>query len=203
MMDEKIKELFQKEAAEEVKEAEPKQADEAQKPKEEGDAQEKAVAAANEAKEKAAQAADKLKGLPKKQKMILGGVGIVAILAIIMGLAGGSKFDRIVSDMLKQYPYANNARAADGSYLTIDTNPNDKDVDDLLYTEVDLFYKQQNDSMEGIQYVNKELGFSDAVWQKMLQTTSLMGRQTEENEKYRVSWSYHPDSGLEVMYEKK
>ena len=30
-----------------------------------------------------------------------------------------------------------------------------------------------------------------------------MGRQSEENEKYRVKWSYHPDDGLEVTYEKK
>jgi len=51
--------------------------------------------------------------------------------------------------------------------------------------------------------MNTKLGFSDAVYRKMLQTSALMGRQSEENSKYRVSWTYHPDSGLEVMYEKK
>lgn len=105
--------------------------------------------------------------------------------------------------MLKQYPFADNARAEDGSYLKLDTNPYDKDVDDMDYVQLSTFYDIQSDTLEGIKYVNKELGFSDAVWQKMMQTTSLMGRQSDENEKYRVSWSYHPDHGLEVMYEKK
>ncbi len=30
-----------------------------------------------------------------------------------------------------------------------------------------------------------------------------MGQQSEENKKFRVSWTYHPDRGLEVLYEKK
>ena len=29
------------------------------------------------------------------------------------------------------------------------------------------------------------------------------GRQSSENEKYKVSWTYHPDDGLKVTYEKK
>ena len=37
----------------------------------------------------------------------------------------------------------------------------------------------------------------------MLKTNALMGRQTEENDKYKVAWSYHPDDGLEVTYSKK
>ena len=45
--------------------------------------------------------------------------------------------------------------------------------------------------------------FSDSLYQDMLNTSAIMGRQSEENEKYRVKWSYHPDDGLEVTYEKK
>ena len=37
----------------------------------------------------------------------------------------------------------------------------------------------------------------------MMKTTALMGRQEEETKKYRVSWTYHPDRGLEVTYEEK
>lgn len=36
----------------------------------------------------------------------------------------------------------------------------------------------------------------------MLETSARMGRQREENDKYRVTWTYHPDEGLEVTYEK-
>ena len=37
----------------------------------------------------------------------------------------------------------------------------------------------------------------------MMKTTALMGRQSAETDKYKVSWTYHPDNGLEVTYEKK
>lgn len=136
----------------------------------------------------------------KKKKLIVGGVCIALVAVVIaVNAAGGSAFDRVVSKMLQEYPYADNTRASDGSYLKIDTNPNDKDTDDFLQFD----YSVQRDSLNGIKMVNKELGFSDAIYSKMLETTALMGRQTEENSKYRISWKYHPDSGLEVMYEKK
>ena len=51
--------------------------------------------------------------------------------------------------------------------------------------------------------MKRALGFSDSLYQDMLNTSAIMGRQSEENEKYRVKWSYHPDDGLEVTYEKK
>ena len=37
----------------------------------------------------------------------------------------------------------------------------------------------------------------------MGETRSMDGRQSDENDKYKVTWTYHPDKGLEVMYEKK
>ena len=37
----------------------------------------------------------------------------------------------------------------------------------------------------------------------MMNTSALMGRQVEENDKYKVSWTYHPDDGLTVTYTKK
>lgn len=141
----------------------------------------------------------------KGRKWIWVGVVAVVAAAALLGvlLFGESPFDGIVSDMLKAYPFADNARAQDGSYLKIDTNPYDKDVDDMTYVELSNFEKVQEDSMDAIRFVNGELGFTDALYSKMMDTTALMGRQSEENDKYRVSWSYHPDSGLEVMYEKK
>ncbi len=73
----------------------------------------------------------------------------------------------------------------------------------MTYVELSTFDKKQSDSLDGIKFINEKLGFTDALYSKMLQTTTLMGRQTKEKNKYRVNWTYHPNQGLEVMYEKK
>lgn len=100
--------------------------------------------------------------------------------------------------MLTEYKFADNSRASDDSYMKIDTNPDNIESDSMLYNT-----RVEEDSLSAIKFVNEKLGFSSALYQKMLSTTALMGRQEQENEKYIVSWSYHPDKGLEVMYEKK
>ncbi|MBQ9942147.1 MAG: hypothetical protein IJP03_03965 [Christensenellaceae bacterium] len=66
-----------------------------------------------------------------------------------------------------------------------------------------LLPNTQENALEAIRYANDELGFNGSVYSKMMQTNALMGRQTEETAKYRVSWTYHPSDGLEVTYEKK
>ena len=84
----------------------------------------------------------------------------------------------------------------DGNSMMLDTNPNNLDKKYLV-----LYYDVYQEASKMIQNVNKELGFSDSVYQKMNHTTALQGRQTEENELYSVSWTYHPNNGLEVFYE--
>lgn len=37
--------------------------------------------------------------------------------------------------------------------------------------------------------------------EKMNTTTWSQGRQMDSNDKYIVTYTYHPDKGLEVMYE--
>lgn len=81
--------------------------------------------------------------------------------------------------------------AADGSYLSIDTNPNNKDD----YTDFEAYL--------AISSVNSALGLPDALFEKIGQTRALDGRQTESYDELTVSWTYHPDNGLEIMYEKK
>ena len=61
----------------------------------------------------------------------------------------------------------------------------------------------EEDALEAIQYVNEKLGFNGALYDEMLETNASMGRQSEENNKYKVTWTYHPDEGLEVTYQKK
>jgi len=78
--------------------------------------------------------------------------------------------------------------ASDGSYIAIDTNPNN--------------YDDYNDyeAMSAIYAVDDALGLPDSVEQKMGQTRSLDGMQTYEGDGIEVAWSYHPDNGLEVIY---
>ena len=88
--------------------------------------------------------------------------------------------------------------ASDGSYMKVDTNPNDFDSDNLW-----LYYETFSEADKFIESANSALGFSSALKAKMNTTTWSMGRQTQENDRYIVSWTYHPDKGLEVMYEVK
>lgn len=81
---------------------------------------------------------------------------------------------------------------SDGSYLSIDTNPYNLDGKGIAYME----------SYYAIKNVNEELCLPESLLEEMISTTSLMGRQTEEYEDVTVSWSYHPDNGLEITYKK-
>lgn len=78
--------------------------------------------------------------------------------------------------------------ATDGSYLEIDTNPSD--IDDYS-SYIARGY---------VEDINLELGFTEALYTKMGKTRALDGTLTDENENVKVSWTYHPDDGLEVIY---
>ncbi len=79
----------------------------------------------------------------------------------------------------------------DNSYIAIDTNPNDSYVSD----------SDEEDALAAIAEINQILGFPDVVSQKMSSAIALNGRETHSIDKYTVSWTYHPDNGLEVTYE--
>ena len=81
-------------------------------------------------------------------------------------------------------------------YLSIDTNPYDYDSDNSLST------KYLSEALKGIQRVNAELGLPTYLYNEMLSTRALDGRQSYKGDKVSVSWRYHPDSGLEVTYSK-
>lgn len=78
--------------------------------------------------------------------------------------------------------------ASDESYLEIDTNPFDLD-DYSSYSAAGL-----------IEDANRELGFSESLYTRMGKTRALDGTLTDENKNVKVSWTYHPDAGLEVVY---
>ncbi len=78
--------------------------------------------------------------------------------------------------------------ASDGSYLTIDTKP------------YDSYYADEDKALQSIISVNSALNLPDSLIQKMSKTRALDGVQSEQYDQLEVSWSYHPDNGLEVLY---
>ena len=81
---------------------------------------------------------------------------------------------------------------SDGSYLSVDTNPYNKDDSGLAYPEA--YYAIKN--------INAALGLPESLIEDMGQTTWSMGKQSEtfNSVGITVSWTYHPDKGLEVTY---
>ncbi len=126
----------------------------------------------------------------KRIPVIIGGVCVAIVVVVLLfgKVGGGINFEKEFADIADE-SWCD--IASDGSYMTIDTNP--LDIDDYY----------GSDAVDAIEEINKKLGFSDSVYQKMMQTRSLDGRVSEENDNFKVSWTYHPDNGMEVMYEKK
>lgn len=81
---------------------------------------------------------------------------------------------------------------SDGSFLSIDTNPYDIDDTGIAYIEAYL----------AIRNINTALGLPSSLINDMGNTTALMGRQSEtfSNVGVTVTWTYHPDKGLQVTY---
>lgn len=79
---------------------------------------------------------------------------------------------------------------SDGSYLMADTNV--YDLDD--YSNSAIWYS--------IKDMNKKLGLPNSLDNDMAQTTWSMGRQNQtfEDAGVTVTWTYHPDKGIEVTY---
>jgi ribosomal protein L40E len=127
----------------------------------------------------------------KKKKspvpLIAGAAAIVIIVIILLTGSSGPNLKKIYSDLCDP---AWAAVASDGSYLAIDTNP------------FDIEEQTDFDALDAISLINAKFGFPESVYQRMLETRSMDGRQTQTLNDITASWTYHPDSGLEVMYEK-
>ena len=133
----------------------------------------------------------------KKNKIILI-ASLVAVIGIAFVLLYKPKFERVKDEAVH---IAGMAQTGKG-YFALDTYPDIYEDSDESWVSL-LLPGIQSDTLEAIKYVNEELGFGGYVYSEMMETTALMGRQRAENDKYEVSWSYHPDSGLEVTYRKK
>ncbi len=74
---------------------------------------------------------------------------------------------------------------------------------DGLSLGVDSIDQYDFRSYEDICTIVKYLDFPDSVLDEMLRTSALMGVQSETNDGYEISWSYHPDNGLDVVVKVK
>ena len=82
---------------------------------------------------------------------------------------------------------------SDNSYIQIDTNPYDYDDGDYRYSNI---------ALTAVQNINKALGLPESLYNDMLYTTWSMGKQESKFPEIgiMVTWTYHPDKGLEVSY---
>ena len=136
------------------------------------------------------------KKMSKKKLGIIGAVvAVIAIVAAIILIP--SKFERVQNECVH---IAGSITHGKG-YFTIETIPDSWDNMDSTLRAL-MLPSHEEGALEAIQYANKELGFP-GVYSQMLNISALMGRQTEENDKYKVAWNYHPDDGLTVTYSKK
>ena len=81
--------------------------------------------------------------------------------------------------------------AEDGSYMTIDNNPLNLKGGSIIFAETGL-----ND----VKRTHKALGLPDWLYEEMMSTRAIDGRQKESFDNVTDSWTYHPDKGLEVLY---
>lgn len=77
---------------------------------------------------------------------------------------------------------------SDKSYLQVDTNPYD----------IDDYYNATY--LEILKSAITALKLPDYIYQRMLKTTAMQGRQEVTANGITVSWTYHPNKGLEAMF---
>lgn len=77
---------------------------------------------------------------------------------------------------------------SDKSYLQVDTNPYD----------IDDYYNATY--LEILKSAITALKLPDYIYQRVLKTTAMQGRQEVTANGITVSWTYHPNKGLEAMF---
>ena len=80
--------------------------------------------------------------------------------------------------------------AYDNMSLTIDTNP-----DDSVYNDC------ESNALSAIVSINSFLDLPSSLIDKMSSTRALDGMQSQDCGTYTVTWNYHPDNGMKVIYE--
>lgn len=58
-------------------------------------------------------------------------------------------------------------------------------------------------SLMDVETIIKSLDLPDSLYDEMCATNALMGRQSETHDGFEISWSYHPNNGLDVIFKYK
>ena len=133
----------------------------------------------------------------KKKLLIFVATALIIIIAAISAVFVKSRirgkkidFSKIYIEYCKE-PWA--SLGTDGSYLSVDTNPYNKD-NTIDYPEA---YAATKD-------INKDLGLPDSLYYAFAHTTANDGMQSENypDKGVTVQWKFHPNRGLEVIYKK-
>lgn len=107
-------------------------------------------------------------------------------------LEAREKYDKIknFSDIGQKNEYTLYIKLSEDKLsISLDTNPlNKKD-----FIEPDIFGK--------IIELHEDLEFPESVYTKMMSTRSLDGIREQTVGDVTVSWTYHPNNGLEALYE--
>lgn len=115
---------------------------------------------------------------------------LFCFMAISIVACGTSKLKKAYDNVYSNYSSYSACFeiGSDNSYISVDTNPYD----------IDDYYNRNY--MDVLKSMNKELGLPDYIYEAMLTTNSLQGKQTETANGITVTWSYHPDRGLQAIY---
>ncbi len=65
---------------------------------------------------------------------------------------------------------------------------------------MDAYGEYDFTSVADVKTIISCLGLPESLYEEMSHTTALMGRQSDKFENFEVSWSYHPDNGLDVIF---
>ncbi len=79
------------------------------------------------------------------------------------------------------------------------------DALDQTATSLDVTYKatDPDGKIVAVYAFMTELGFTGATLDRMGKTRALDGTQTAQGRNCNVSWTYHPDDGLQMVFEAK
>lgn len=117
-------------------------------------------------------------------------VAVIALIVIIFSVlvANSRKVD--FADLRGQLSPLCSSISADGKSITVDSDPRDTGTTTFLQ-------KAEQDILT----INEKYGLPDALYERMMHTRALDGTQEATYGNIRVTWTYHPDNGLNVIYE--
>lgn len=157
-----------------------------------------------------------------KKKLAIIGAGIIAYAAITSAYIAfllPPKIERVQDGIIRN-AYDDTLKRTDEGFLlsqyakteeakeSLEKSLSDVDIDslddDVLYDLMRLAncycHEPEEHLLPAIKYANKELGFDDSLYDKIVSTETSMNPQSEKNDKYSVEWINDTEVGLTVLY---